>query len=154
MKKQTMGSLLVAGALLVGCASAQTEVADTNDAVEEEVNVVVEQVNEKVSYTDLLKEGEWNIATNTEYGWDTTVTGVITNTTDSEIEYIEVEYKVIKDNVTADSSWTNAINIETGESAKLEFYTFEEFDTIKVKDSESDEWVTLTGEQSTDAQQD
>ena len=34
MKKQTMGSLLVAGALLVGCASAQTEVADTNDAVE------------------------------------------------------------------------------------------------------------------------
>ena len=41
-----------------------------------------------------------------------------------------------------------------GESAKLEFYTFEEFDTIKVKDSESDEWVTLTGEQSTDAQQD
>ena len=74
------------------------------DAVEKEVNVVVEQVNEKVSYTDLLKEGEWNITTNTEYGWDTTVTGVITNTTDSEIEYIEVEYKVIKDNVTVDSS--------------------------------------------------
>lgn len=151
--KVLFGSVLVCGALLVGC---------SNDSdvkpVDSDVKVVEEQQEQKqeqpkvikedktieekhLTYNDVINDIEWSMVTD-EYG-DTTVTGLLTNKTNKEIEYIEIEYKFIKDDIVVDSSWINAINIEPNESVKIDIYTFEEFDTMKVKDSEADEWITV-----------
>lgn len=144
--KQLLGLMLLSGALLVGCSN-NSDVKP----VEPEQKVIQEDktVEEKhLTYNDLINDIEWSMVTD-EYG-DTTVTGLLTNKTNKEIEYIEIEYKFIKDGVTVDSSWTNAINIEPGESISIEIYTLEEFDTMKVKDSEAKDWITIGTETNTE----
>ena len=143
--KQLLGLMMVCGALLVGCSQDVEQVEPEQQKVIKEDKTIEEK---HLTYNDLINDIEWSMATD-EYG-DTTVTGLLTNKTDKEIEYIEIEYKFIKDGVTVDSSWTNAINIEPGESVSVEIYTFEEFDTMKVKDSEAKDWITIGTETDTE----
>lgn len=116
--------------LLAGCSSEQPA-----EPVEP---TVVEPEEPVISYDEILdglvKNITWTIEKD-EWG-DTIATGVLENTTDEEIEYIEIEYKFKKDDITVDSSWTNAINIAPGEKVKIEIYTFEEFDTLEVEGSD------------------
>ena len=128
MTKWMASTGLVLG-LLVGCSSEQPA-----EPVEP---TVVEPEEPAVSYDEILnglvKDITWTIEKD---AWgDTIVTGVLENTTDEEIEYIEIEYKFKKDDITVDSSWTNAINIAPGEKVQIEIYTFEEFDSLEVKGS-------------------
>ena len=55
-----------------------------------------------------------------EFG-DATATGILENTTDKTIDYIEIEYKFKKDGITVDSSWTNAIILPQVKKYKLRF---------------------------------
>ena len=129
MTKWMASTGLVLG-LLVGCSSEQPA-----EPVEP---TVVEPEEPVVSYDEILNGLVKNITWTIEKdAWgDTIATGVLENTTDEEIEYIEIEYKFKKDDITVDSSWTNAINIAPGEKVQIEIYTFEEFDTLEVEGSD------------------
>ena len=129
MTKWMASTGLVLG-LLVGCSSEQPA-----EPVEP---TVVEPEEPVVSYDEILNGLVKNITWTIEKdAWgDTIATGILENTTDEEIEYIEIEYKFKKDDITVDSSWTNAINIAPGEKVQIEIYTFEEFDTLEVEGSD------------------
>lgn len=133
MKKTIKGMLIALGVILlvgmVGCVSSVFLVGTAvNEAIEE---VEQESVENSTTYDELVQAIEWSVVTD-EYG-DTTLTGVLTNTTDKEIDYIEIEYKFIKDGVTVDSSFTNEVNVGVGESVQIKIYTFEEFDSFEVR---------------------
>ena len=132
MTKWMASTGLVLG-LLVGCSSEQPA-----EPVEPVEPAVVEPEEPVVSYDEILNGLVKNITWTIEKdAWgDTIVTGVLENTTDEEIEYIEIEYKFKKDDITVDSSWTNAVNIAPGEKVQIEIYTFEEFDTLEVEGSD------------------
>lgn len=115
--------------LLVGCSSEP----QVQPQPEEPVIVVPEKTPDEI-YDELVQDITWTITTDS---WgDTVATGILENTTEEEIEYIEIEYKFKKDGVTVDSSWTNAINIAPGEKVQIEIWTFEEFDKLEVEGSD------------------
>ena len=135
--KGLLVAMVVCGTALFGCASQEVEKVE-EPKTEQKVEV---KKPEKVTYNDMIEAIEWEMVQD-EYG-DTTVTGKLTNTSDKEIEYIEIEYKFVLDGVTVESSFTNAVNIEPNETIRIEIYTCEEFNTMQVKDSEADEWITV-----------
>lgn len=132
MKKVLKGVLIAFGIILlvgmVGCVASVALVGTAvNEAVEEVEKVSAEN---NATYDELVQAMEWQVVE--DFGF-TTVTGVLTNTTDKEIDYIEIEYKFFKDGVTVDSSFINATDIQPGESVKLDIMTVEEFDNFEVK---------------------
>ena len=134
MKKVLKGVLIAFGIILlvsmVGCVAS---VALVGTAVDETITEMEQELEENnATYDELVQAIEWQVVTDELFG-ATTVTGVLTNTTDKEIDYIEVEYKFIKDGVTVDSSFINATDIQPGESVKLDIMTVEEFDSFEVK---------------------
>ena len=135
--EQLLMVMMICGTALFGCASQEVEEVE-EPKTEQKVEV---KKPEKVTYNDMIEAIEWEMVQD-EYG-DTTVTGKLTNTSDKEIEYIEIEYKFVLDGVTVESSFTNAVNIEPNETIRVEIYTCEEFNTMQVKDSEADEWITV-----------
>ena len=113
-----------------------TEPVEDNTVVEEPVveddNSIFDLPGDKNEvYDQLVQEIEWQFETD-EWG-NTTVTGILENTTDEEIDYIEIEYKFTKDGITVDSSFTNETDIQPGEKVKIEIWTMEEFDNFEVK---------------------
>ena len=133
MKKVLKGVLIALGVImLVGMVGCVGSVFLVSTAVDETITEMEQEIEENnATYDELVQAIEWNTVTD-EFGL-TTVTGVLTNTTDKEIDYIEVEYKFIKDGVTVDSSFINATDIQPGESVKLDIMTVEEFDSFEVK---------------------
>ena len=128
MKKVLKGVLIALGVImLVGMVGCVASVALVGTAVDE---TITEMEENNATYDELVQAIEWHAVN--EFGL-TTVTGVLTNTTDKEIDYIEVEYKFIKDGVVVDSSFINATDIQAGESVKLDIMTVEEFDSFEVK---------------------
>ncbi len=101
------------------------------EALEEAIIVEEPNVHSDEALNELAQSIVWTIVKD-EWG-GATATGVLENTTDKTIDYIEIEYKFIKDGITVDSSWTNALNIAPGEKVQIEIYTYEEFDTLKVQ---------------------
>ena len=134
MKKVLKGVLIALGViLLVGMVGCVASVALVGTAVDETITEMEQELEENnATYDELVQAIEWQVVTDEIFG-ATTVTGVLTNTTDKEIDYIEVEYKFIKDGVTVDSSFINATDIQPGESVKLDIITVEEFDNFEVK---------------------
>ena len=134
MKKVLKGVLIAFGViLLVGMVGCVASVALVGTAVDETITEMEQEIEENnATYDELVQAIEWQVVTDEIFGV-TTVTGVLTNTTDKEIDYIEVEYKFIKDGVTVDSSFINATDIQPGESVKLDIMTVEEFDSFEVK---------------------
>ena len=133
MKKVFKGIFIALGVVmvisLVGCVGSMWLLGTAvNESIEE---MEQESMETSATYDSLVQAIEWSYITDS-YG-DTTVTGKLTNTTDKEIEYIHIEYKFIKDGVTVDSSWTNAINIEPNETIEIEIITLEDFDSMQVK---------------------
>lgn len=104
------------------------------EALEEAIIVEEPSVHSDEALNELVQKIVWTIERD-EWG-DTIATGVLENTTNKTIDYIEIDYKFKKDGVTVDSSFTNAINIAPGEKVKIEIYTFEEFDTLEVEGSD------------------
>ena len=104
------------------------------EALEEAIIVEEPSVHSDEALNELVQKIVWTIEKD-EWG-DTIATGVLENTTNKTIDYIEIDYKFKKDGVTVDSSFTNAINIAPGEKVKIEIYTFEEFDTLEVEGSD------------------
>ena len=94
--------------------------------------IIVEEpnVHSDEALNALVQGITWTIERG-EFG-DATATGVLENTTDKTIDYIEIEYKFKKDGITVDSSFTNAINIAPGEKVQIEIYTYEDFDSLEV----------------------
>ena len=133
MKKVLKGVLIAFGIiLLVGMVGCVASVALVGTAVDETITEMEQELEENnATYDELVQAIEWNTVTD-EFGF-TTITGILTNTTEEEIDYIEVEYKLVKDGITVENSFTNATNIMPGESVKIEIFTTEEFDTVKVK---------------------
>ena len=133
MKKVLKGVLIALGViLLVGMVGCVASVALVGTAVDETITEMEQELEENnATYDELVQAIEWNTVTD-EFGL-TTVTGILTNTTEEEIDYIEVEYKLVKDGITVENSFTNATDIMPGESVKIEIFTTEEFDTVKVK---------------------
>ena len=133
MKKVLKGVLIVLGVImLVGMVGCVASVALVGTAVDETITEMEQELEENnATYDELVQAIEWNTVTD-EFGL-TTVTGILTNTTEEEIDYIEVEYKLVKDGITVENSFTNATNIMPGESVKIEIFTTKEFDTVKVK---------------------
>ena len=133
-----IGKLIVStgmlAVLLVGCSPMmddKTIVEIPQEGVTippHDVALTNEQLNE------LVQNIEWTFVEN-EWTEQTTATGVLENTTDKTIEYIEIEYKFIRDGITVESAFTNLINIEPGEKMLVELYCFRSFDTLKVKGS-------------------
>ena len=133
MKKVLKGVLIALGVImLVGMVGCVASVALVGTAVDETITEMEQEIEENnATYDELVQAVEWNTVTD-EFGL-TTITGVLTNTTDKEIDYIEVEYKLVKDGITVENSFTNVTDIMPGESVKIEIFTTEEFDTVKVK---------------------
>lgn len=94
--------------------------------------IIVEEpnVHSDEALNELVQGITWTIERG-EFG-DATATGVLENTTDKTIDYIEIEYKFKKDGITVDSSWTNVVNIAPGEKVRIEIYTYEDFDSLEV----------------------
>lgn len=133
MKKVLKGVLIVLGIImLVGMVGCVGSVLLVGTAVDEAVTEMEQEIEENnVAYNELVQAIEWDVVTD-EFGF-TAITGILTNTTEKEIDYIEVEYKLVKDGVTVEKSFTNATDIMPGENVKIEIFTTEEFDTMEVK---------------------
>ena len=100
------------------------------EALEEAILVEEPNVHSNEALNELVQKIVWTIQKD-EWG-DTVATGVLENTTNKTIDYIEIDYKFKKDGITVDSSFTNAVNIAPGEKVKIEIYTFEDFDSLEV----------------------
>lgn len=113
--------VLIGGCTFVSCVAVDevaTEVQEESDKQAE----VVEQVTDEM---------EWKLVED-EYGFKT-LEAVITNDTDTEIDYVEFNVKFIKDGITVETDWTNATDIAVGESRKVEFSLVpDEFDSYEV----------------------
>jgi hypothetical protein len=103
------------------------------EALEEAIIVEEPNVHSDEALNALVQGITWTIERGA-FG-DATATGILENTTDKTIDYIEIEYKFKKDGITVDSSWTNAINIAPGEKVQIEIYTYEDFDSLEVAGS-------------------
>lgn len=95
--------------------------------------IIVEEpnVHSDEALNALVQGITWTIERGGEFG-DTKAIGILENTTDKTIDYIEIEYKLKKDGITVDSSFTNAVNIAPGEKVRIEIYTYEDFDSLEV----------------------
>ena len=98
--------------------------------------IIVEEpnVHSDEALNALVQGITWTIERG-EFG-DATAIGILENTTDKTIDYIEIEYKFKKDGITVDSSWTNVINIAPGEKVRIEIYTYADFDSLEVEGSD------------------
>ena len=133
MKKFFKGLLTVCGVLFVlalgGCALTMFAVGSAVDEVATEIQEesdkqaeVVEQVTQDLEWT-FISDG---------YGYGTLET-VLTNTTDTEIDYIEFNIKFIKDGVTESTDFTNEVDIKPGESRKVQFMLVkDDFDSYEI----------------------
>lgn len=113
--------VLVGGCSFVSCVAVQT----VDEALTETVNEIEEESNKQQEAVNKMFENvEWEIIKD---DWSTTITAVVTNNSDVKIDYVEVEYKLYDENgVTIESSFTNATDIEVGESRKIEIYVIED----------------------------
>lgn len=113
--------VLIGGCAFVSCVAVDevaTEIQEESNTQEE----VVQQVSQNLEWT-FVPDG---------YGYGTLET-VLTNTSDTTIDYIQFDVKFIKDGVTVETDWTNAADIEPGESRKVEFMLVpDDYDSFKV----------------------
>ena len=113
--------ILAGGCSFVGCMAVQT----VDQALTETVNEIEEESNKKQEAVEKMFENvEWEIVKD---DWSTTITTIVTNNSDVEIDYLEVNYKLYDENgVTIEDSFTNETNIEVGESRKIEIMLIED----------------------------
>ena len=112
--------------LFVSCVAVDevaTEIQEESNTQEE----VVQQVSQNL---------EWTFVTD-GYGYGTLET-VLTNTTDTKIDYIQFDVKFIKGGVTESTDFTCETDIAVGESRKVQFVLVkDDFDSYEITVSSS-----------------
>ena len=140
MRKLFKGILIVfgvAGVLaIVGVVGSLFLLNGAVEAVDESIQEMEQESKElNVVLDELVQAIEWETTTNS-FG-DIIMTGILENTTDQHIDYIEIAYEFKQDGITIEESWTNATEIEPGEKVEIEILTcIEEYDEFNVKGSD------------------
>lgn len=140
MKKLLKGILIVfgvAGVLaIVGVVGSLFLLNEAVEVVDESIETMEQESQElNIVLDELVQAIEWEITTDAL--GDIVATGILENTTDQEIEYIEIAYEFKQDGVTIEESWTNATEIEPGEKVQIEILTcIEAYDEFNVKGSD------------------
>ena len=110
--------LMGAGCSFVGCVAFQ--------AVDEVATEMVEESNKQEEVVqEMFKNVEW---VKTEDVFSTTLSCTVTNTSDVEIDYLEIQYKLLDANgVVVEKSFTNETDIAPGEARLIEIMVLEDY---------------------------
>ena len=106
-------AIIIGGSILLyGCTALFVDSVDQSIQETEESNKLLkEQAQEIVNNINWKREGDYLV-------------GEFTNTTDTEIDYLEIEYKFIDSNgKVIDSSIVNEVNIASNETRKISIDT-------------------------------
>lgn len=129
MKKILLGIFIGVLLLAGGCVAMVGGAANSaSDAITEMEN---EAVVKDEKYNDIVKNIKWEVVSN---GFSTSIVGILENTLDEEISYIQLDYKTFDaSGVVLDKSFTNETDITVGEKRKVEIMLINnEFDTYEI----------------------
>lgn len=131
MKKLVIAILIATSVLGVGCGSSNNSTAKDNDKATVSKNANESEKSQDQKIEEIVKNMKWEIKKD-DIG-DKTIVGVFDNTTDKKIDYLELDYKLYKDGVVEDSSFTNETDIAPGEKRKIEILpTKNDFDKYEI----------------------
>lgn len=139
MKKLLKGILVVFGVaglvVVLGMVATLFMANEAIEAVDESIQVMEQESQEETIVIDELVQAiQWEFSVD-EVG-DVVATGILENTTNQKIDYVEIAYEFVKDGVTIEESFTNATEIEPNEKVQIEIITcIQEFDEFNVKGS-------------------
>ena len=133
MRKLLKGLIAICGVLFMlglgGCALTMFSVGSVLDETATEIQEESNKQEEAVK--QVFETMEWLLVED-EFGFKT-LESVIVNNTETKIDYIQFNVKFIKDGVVIETDWTNAVNIEAGESRKVEFLLVpDDYDSFEV----------------------
>ena len=133
MRKLLKGLIAICGVLFMlglgGCALTMFSVGSALDETATEIQEESNKQEEAVK--QVFETMEWLLVED-EFGFKT-LESVIVNNTETKIDYIQFNVKFIKDGVVIETDWTNAVNIEAGESRKVEFLLVpDDYDSFEV----------------------
>lgn len=139
MKKLFKGILVVFGVaglvVVLGMVATLFMANEAIEAVDESIQVMEQESQEETIVIDeLVQDIQWEFSV--DGVGDVVATGILENTTNEAIDYIEIAYEFVKDGVTIEESFTNATEIEPNEKVQIEIITcIQEFDEFNVKGS-------------------
>lgn len=139
MRKLFKGILVVFGVtgllVVLGMVATLFLANEAIEAVDESIQVMEQESQEEtIALDELVQAIEWEFSV--DGVGDVVATGILENTTNEAIDYIEIAYEFVKDGVTIEESFTNATEIEPNEKVQIEIITcIQEFDEFNVKGS-------------------
>lgn len=134
MKKIILGVVIGIFLLAGGCMAMVGGAANSaSDAIKEMEN---EKVSKDEVYKGLADKIEWKVQKDQ---FSTKIVGILENTLDEEIDYIQFNYKTFdKNGVVIDSSFTNETKVAPGEKRKVEILLVnKDFEKYEIKVSSS-----------------
>ena len=119
--KLLKGLIAICGVLFIlGLGGCVLTMFSVGSALDETATEIQEESNKQEgAVKQVFETMEWSLVED-EFGFKT-LESVIVNNTETKIDYIQFNVKFIKDGTTIEMDWTNAVNIEVGESRKVEF---------------------------------
>ena len=133
MKKLLKGLIAICGVLFIlGLGGCVLTMFSVGSALDETATEIQEESNkQEEAVKQVFETMEWSLVED-EFGFKT-LESVIVNNTETKIDYIQFNVKFIKDGVVIETDWTNAVNIEAGESRKVEFLLVpDDYDSFEV----------------------
>ena len=133
MKKLLKGLVAICGVLFIlGLGGCVLTMFSVGSALDETATEIQEESNKQEgAVKQVFETMEWSLVED-EFGFKT-LESVIVNNTETKIDYIQFNVKFIKDGTTIETDWTNAVNIEAGESRKVEFLLVpDDYDSFEV----------------------
>ena len=133
MKKLLKGLIAICGVLFIlGLGGCVLTMFSVGSALDETATEIQEESNkQEEAVKQVFETMEWTLVED-EFGFKT-LESVIVNNTETKIDYIQFNVKFIKDGTTIETDWTNAVNIEAGESRKVEFLLVpDDYDSFEV----------------------
>ena len=133
MRKLLKGLIAICGVLFIlGLGGCVLTMFSVGSALDETATEIQEESNKQEgAVKQVFETMEWSLVED-EFGFKT-LESVIVNNTETKIDYIQFNVKFIKDGVVIETDWTNAVNIEAGESRKVEFLLVpDDYDSFEV----------------------
>ena len=133
MRKLLKGLIAICGVLFIlGLGGCVLTMFSVGSALDETATEIQEESNkQEEAVKQVFETMEWTLVED-EFGFKT-LESVIVNNTETKIDYIQFNVKFIKDGVVIETDWTNAVNIEAGESRKVEFLLVpDDYDSFEV----------------------
>ena len=133
MRKLLKGLIAICGVLFIlGLGGCVLTMFSVGSALDETATEIQEESNkQEEAVKQVFETMEWSLVED-EFGFKT-LESVIVNNTETKIDYIQFNVKFIKDGVVIETDWTNAVNIEAGESRKVEFLLVpDDYDSFEV----------------------